>query len=489
MSNTLLGKTLFAKRAYRCFPILLMVMIFAPQTFLIAASNVPKSGQTTSYLTGDDGDLEKGISWPSPRFSDNSNGTVTDNLTNLVWLKNANCFDTGTWSEALTDALTLDSGDCGLSDSSSAGDWRVPNNRELESLIHAGVSYPAVPNSSGSGKATSGDPFSSLQLDDYWSSTTNTAVPSQALSISMKWGHTISRDKQNSTIYTLFVRDSTSGIPVADVYVTGQTICYENDGTVISCDGTGQDGDLHKGMIWPVPRFTDNGNGTVTDKLSQLVWLKNADCYGVSGWVGAITTTNLLANGSCGLTDNSVAGAWRVPNRKELMSLIYNNSYSPALSNSAGTGQWSNNDPFLNVQTTSGYWSSTTYSGATSHSWYVDIRAGIIGTDAKNNIAYIWPVRDNPLLSVLLTGGGSGTVTSSPAGISCPGTCSDFFTEHSTVTLTAQADNGSRFEGWSVSGCAKNKDCQVTMTTTKSVSATFVQNSATVASWMLLLTK
>ncbi len=53
---------------------------------------VPKTGQTTSYATGDDGILQKGVVWPIPRFKDNNNGTVTDNLTGLIWLKNANCF-------------------------------------------------------------------------------------------------------------------------------------------------------------------------------------------------------------------------------------------------------------------------------------------------------------------------------------------------------------------------------------------------------------
>jgi len=51
-----------------------------------------KTGQTTSYATGDDGDLQRGIPWPNPRFTDNEDGTVTDNLTGLIWLKDANCF-------------------------------------------------------------------------------------------------------------------------------------------------------------------------------------------------------------------------------------------------------------------------------------------------------------------------------------------------------------------------------------------------------------
>ncbi len=53
---------------------------------------VPKTGQTTPYGAGDDGALQKGVAWPTPRFTDSENGTVTDNLTGLIWLKNANAF-------------------------------------------------------------------------------------------------------------------------------------------------------------------------------------------------------------------------------------------------------------------------------------------------------------------------------------------------------------------------------------------------------------
>lgn len=54
-----------------------------------ATAPVPKTGQTTSFAPRDDGGLEKGVAWPNPRFTDNSNGTITDNLTGLIWLKNA----------------------------------------------------------------------------------------------------------------------------------------------------------------------------------------------------------------------------------------------------------------------------------------------------------------------------------------------------------------------------------------------------------------
>jgi hypothetical protein len=98
---------------------------------------VPKTGQISSEATGDDGDLEMGVAWPSRRFTDNSDGTVTDNLTGLIWLKNANCAGgTAHWATALSYSNALYDGctncfgiggDCGLSDGSSAGDWRLPN--------------------------------------------------------------------------------------------------------------------------------------------------------------------------------------------------------------------------------------------------------------------------------------------------------------------------------------------------------------------------
>jgi len=196
----------------------------------------------------------------------------------------------------------------------------------------------------------------------------------------------------------------------APVEKTGQADCYKSASPWESCTcGTvncqaGQDGDLEKGVAWPIPRFTDNGDGTVTDNLTGLVWMDDASCdsFGVSGqntWSGALSDCNNLASGGCGITDGSSAGDWRLPNRKELQSLAYLAVHDPALSNAAGTGQWSEGDPFSDVQS-SHYWSSSTYilSGQRDQAWRIFLFYGIESSyiaKASNN--YVWCVRGGSL--------------------------------------------------------------------------------------------
>jgi hypothetical protein len=156
---------------------------------------VPKTGQTISYTVGDDGDLEKGVAWPVPRFITGTTGVVTDTLTGLIWLKNANCFGARTWTQALSVANGLADPNCGLSDGSSAGDWRLPNTFELQSLFHLGVHSPVVPNTAGTGKWAEGDPFTDVQTYYYWSSTTCARDTSIAWYVYMHYGSVYSYSK------------------------------------------------------------------------------------------------------------------------------------------------------------------------------------------------------------------------------------------------------------------------------------------------------
>ncbi len=76
-------------------------------------------------------------------------------------------------------------------------------------------------------------------------------------------------------------------------------------------------------------------------------------------------------------------------------------------------------------------------------------------------------------LTVSKSGTGSGTVTSSPAGINCGSTCSHAYTQGTAVTLTAHPATGSKFTGWSGSGCSGTATCKVTMSANHAVTATF----------------
>jgi hypothetical protein len=180
----------------------------------------------------------------------------------------------------------------------------------------------------------------------------------------------------------------------ARVGETGQVTCYDAAGTPMSCAGTGQDGDIRPGVAWPTPRFVDNGEGTVTDMLTGLVWLRNANCASISPaiWATALTNANALASGACGLSDGSVAGEWRLPSVKELLSLVDYEYYAPALSNAAGTGQWAEGDAFSGVQIYI-YWSSSSVARYPSHSCYVNLDSGHVSNDGKENSNYVWPVR------------------------------------------------------------------------------------------------
>jgi len=170
----------------------------------------------------------------------------------------------------------------------------------------------------------------------------------------------------------------------ATIEKTGQPTCYDSDGNVVNCSGTGQDGDIQAGVAWPGPRFTDNGDGTVSDNLTGLIWMDNANCIGADLWANALSYCNTLADGSCGLTDGSGTGDWRLPNIQELNSLIDLGETDPALPMG---------HPFSNVQS-SFYWSSSTNTYSINYAWYADLHNGNVGYHYKYHNYYMWCVRE-----------------------------------------------------------------------------------------------
>jgi hypothetical protein len=190
--------------------------------------------------------------------------------------------------------------------------------------------------------------------------------------------------------------DTVKGVPK-----TGQTKCYSDDvpNAEILCDSTGQDGELQKGIVWPNPRFKDNLNGTVTDNLTGLAWLKNADCLnGVRNRTEALQFAGKLFDGyglpaallDCGLSDGSTAGQWRLPNRFELESLLDLSQVDPALPPG---------HPFTNVRIDNYYWTSS------YHAFFFELRVGWTVNFSSGDVTprswvldadkcYVWPVRD-----------------------------------------------------------------------------------------------
>ena len=171
------------------------------------------------------------------------------------------------------------------------------------------------------------------------------------------------------------------GVP-SPVAQTGQTGCWDVLGNSIDCAGTGQDGEYQAGASVD-PRFTDNGDGTVRDNLTGLIWLQDADCFGRQIWPTALSSANTLADGSCALMDGSVAGDWRLPNLRELQSLTDYQTFLPPLP----TGH-----PFSGVQSRD-YWSSTTHVTHQSFAWSVYLVIGHINIGSKTNFNNVWPVR------------------------------------------------------------------------------------------------
>jgi hypothetical protein len=159
---------------------------------------------------------------------------------------------------------------------------------------------------------------------------------------------------------------------------TGQTTCYDAVGAAIACAGTGQDGELQTGVAEPVPRFTVDGSGDcITDNLTGLMWTRNANLpTALQTWQQALDYANNL--NLCGFSD------WRLPNRKELRSLIdYNLANNAASLNTLG---------FSNVQAND-YWSSSSYAGSPAYAWFASLGDGSVGARNKTNSYYVWPVR------------------------------------------------------------------------------------------------
>lgn len=340
---------------------------------------VPRTGQTDCYQgalavscagTGQDGDALSGAAWPAPRFSDTGNQSITDHLTLLTWAKDANAArGYKTWQEALDFIGTLNA-----QRYLGQSDWRLPNVRELESLMIKNANLVAWLSSQG---------FDDVRGDYYWTSSTYANYPAYAWCLGTYSGIVAPRRKTEGA----FVWPVRGGLGVPVLPRTGQTACFNTAGIAIDCAGTLQDAEFRAGVPWQTPRFVDNGDGTISDRLSGLVWTKSARAPGPAecrpgaqkDWQEA------LGYAKC-LNEHHFMGKedWRLPNRNELMSLM---NYGQA-----NSSKWLGSQGFSETQASS-YWSSSTYSCATQNAWSGNMHDGAVSSTPKKYAIDVWPVR------------------------------------------------------------------------------------------------
>ncbi len=346
------------------------------------------SGQRTSYAQGDDGDLHVGPPWPEPRFTDNGDGTITDHYTGLMWIGRIDLFGdlAPTWQDtfALVQSLNVSSQNyVNYGYSASYNDWRVPNVFEMTSLVMNGRESNVVEwlNSFGF----------SLYSMAFWTSTSFHSSSASAYRCSLGASAALSTIAKTNHYFFLPVRGRGSGS--AKIPKTGQTESY----------ATGDDGDLQRGLAAPAVRFKENGDGTVTDSMTGLQWLKKADPVGVLypsydtfgncrnegrvSWQMALDFIAGINDGTYRVSESPCTD-WRMPAIYELASLF-------DVSKIYSEGGTIPGMPFEDVR--SMYWSSTSRpADPATVAWvgnFWEMRIDAMSKEADMNGANVWPVR------------------------------------------------------------------------------------------------
>lgn len=316
------------------FCMFLCVLLIGLQVY---AGSVPDTGQTQSYTDTFGEDSDYTINPPSYTKLDSSGNPladsasswamVRDNVTGLIWEvkkegEGIHYKDNKyKWQEAqdvFIAALNSSPGFGGYTD------WRLPTIKELAYLVNYGIPYP--------GPCIYTTYFPNTMPLDYWSSTTCANSTAEAWDINFNYGNDNTSDKLKYELYVRAVR----------------------------------------GVQSP-NNFVDNGNGTVTDKTTGLMW-QQATATGTYKWDQALDYCETLSLG--GRTD------WRLPNIKELRSLVDYSTYDPAV-----------NTIFSPDTNSSNYWSSTTGADDTGRAWRINFNNGNDSCSSKSNDDYVRAVR------------------------------------------------------------------------------------------------
>ena len=279
-------------------------------------------------------------------YTNNGNGTVTDNITGLMWQQTEdrngdgaiNFYDKLTYSEALAGAATCNTG--------GYHDWRLPTIKELYSLAMFFGAEPGPP------------PSTWIKYIDTTYFSVGTGDVNSLAHGSLGTERIIDGQIVSSTLYvstTFGMLETVFGFNFIDGRIKGYPTTY----VVPEC-GTAKHFYVlyvRGNTAYGANQFVDNGNGTITDNATGLMWMQNDNGTGVL-WKDALSYAENLTY--AGYSD------WRLPDTKELQSIV-DYTRSPATTSSAAINPIFNCTQITNeggVADYPWYWSNTTFSSS-----------------------------------------------------------------------------------------------------------------------------
>ncbi|PJZ53688.1 DUF1566 domain-containing protein [Leptospira adleri] len=196
---------------------------------------------------------------------------------------------------------------------------------------------------------------------------------------------------------------------------TGQTVCTDAGGTVISCSGTKQDGELQNGTSpsFSGPNLISGTDYTTTDNLTGLIWKScNEGLSGSACGSGGLSSLSRIAADTACTNLNAGAGYanrtdWRLPSAKELETILNYDGSSPA---SYAT--------FFPATSPSGHWSSSAFVPLIgTDSWYVSFTDGVVRETTNGNTNPLRCVSGSTTPAPLFKDNGDATITDVNTGL------------------------------------------------------------------------